>query len=84
MIDGRRVESMLPEVGFKDFRIGSQFRVLTRKHARMVVRDMRIWPKFNQTCLREDTCYPEENYFPTLIHMQDPRGSVSATLTSVD
>jgi hypothetical protein len=84
MIDGRRVESMLPEVGFKDFRIGSQFRVLTRKHARMAVRDMRIWPKFNQTCLREDTCYPEENYFPTLIHMQDPRGSVSATLTSVD
>ncbi|KAJ6915165.1 hypothetical protein NC651_017218 [Populus alba x Populus x berolinensis] len=46
---------MLPEVGFKDFRIGSQFWVLTRKHARMVVRDIRIWPKFNQTCLREDT-----------------------------
>ncbi|KAJ6915164.1 hypothetical protein NC651_017218 [Populus alba x Populus x berolinensis] len=62
----RGEESMLPEVGFKDFRIGSQFWVLTRKHARMVVRDIRIWPKFNQTCLREDTCYPEEHYFPTL------------------
>ncbi|KAL9363436.1 hypothetical protein Peur_046221 [Populus x canadensis] len=45
---------MLSEVRFKDFRIRSQFWVLTRKHARMVVRNMRIWPKFNQTCLRED------------------------------
>ncbi|KAL3587051.1 hypothetical protein D5086_013918 [Populus alba] len=80
----RGEELMLPEVGFKDFRIGSQFWILTRKHARMVVRDMRIWPKFNQTCLREDTCYPEEHYFPTLIHMQDLHGSVSTTLTSID
>jgi len=80
----RGEESMLPEVGFKNFCIGFQFCILTRTHARMVVRDMRIWPKFNQTCLREDACYPEENYFPTLIHMQDPRGSVSATLTSID
>ncbi|CAK7353708.1 unnamed protein product [Dovyalis caffra] len=80
----RGYDAMLPEVRFEDFRIGSQFWVLTRKHARMVVRDRRIWPKFNQTCLREATCYPEENYFPTLVHMRDPRGSVSATLTSVD
>ncbi|TYJ02232.1 hypothetical protein E1A91_A13G213200v1 [Gossypium mustelinum] len=43
-----------------------------------------IWAKFNQPCVVWDTCYPEENYFPTLIHMRDPRGAVPATLTHVD
>lgn len=75
---------MLPEVELEDFRIGSQFWVLTRRHARLVVGDRRIWPKFNQPCVVLDTCYPEENYFPTLLHMRDPRGSVPATLTHVD
>lgn len=50
----------------------------------MVARDRRIWEKFNKTCVREDTCYPEENYFPTLLNMRDPRGCVPATLTHVD
>ncbi|KAJ8774206.1 hypothetical protein K2173_009637 [Erythroxylum novogranatense] len=76
--------AMLPEVKFREFRIGSQFWVLTRKHAKLVVSDRRIYAKFNQTCLRRDACFPEENYFPTLIHMRDPRGSVSATLTHVN
>ncbi|CAN0877565.1 hypothetical protein LINGRAHAP2_LOCUS11960 [Linum grandiflorum] len=75
---------MLPEVTLEDFRIGSQFWALTRKHARVVVEDRRIWAKFNRTCVRVDTCFPEENYFPTLIHMVDPSGATSATLTHVD
>ncbi|GAV85708.1 Branch domain-containing protein [Cephalotus follicularis] len=77
-------DAMLPEVKLEDFRIGSQFWVLTRRHARIVVSDKRIWAKFNQPCVRWDTCYPEENYFPTLLHMSDPRGSVPATLTHVN
>ncbi|XP_010437927.1 PREDICTED: uncharacterized protein LOC104721602 [Camelina sativa] len=77
-------EAMLPEVTLEEFRIGSQFWVLKRRHARVVARDRRIWAKFNQTCVREDTCYPEENYFPTLLNMRDPRGCVPATLTHVD
>ncbi|KAF8047001.1 hypothetical protein N665_3267s0002 [Sinapis alba] len=77
-------DAMLPEVKLEDFRIGSQFWALTRRHARMVARDRRIWEKFNKTCVREDTCYPEENYFPTLMNMRDPRGCVPATLTHVD
>ncbi|XVF89324.1 hypothetical protein PTKIN_Ptkin19aG0120800 [Pterospermum kingtungense] len=80
----RGVEAMSPEVKFEDFRIGSQFWSLTRKHARLVVGDRVIWAKFNQTCVVWDTCYPEENYFPTLLHMRDPRGVVPATLTHVD
>ncbi|CAN0877567.1 Glycosyltransferase BC10 [Linum grandiflorum] len=80
----RGEDAMLPEVTLEDFRIGSQFWALTRKHARVVVEDRRIWAKFNRTCVRVDTCFPEENYFPTLIHMVDPSGATSATLTHVD
>ncbi|XP_015937416.1 glycosyltransferase BC10-like [Arachis duranensis] len=75
---------MLPEVTLDDFRIGSQFWALTRKHARLVVSETRLWSKFKLPCVRWDTCYPEENYFPTLLAMWDSRGCVHATLTHVD
>lgn len=77
-------EAMVPEVEFEDFRIGSQFWVVKRKHARIIVRDRRLWSKFKLPCLHDDTCYPEEHYFPTLLSMVDPRGCISCTLTHVD
>lgn len=77
-------DTMLPEVKFEDFRIGSQFFVLKRKHARIVVRDKTLWSKFKLPCLTTDTCYPEEHYFPTLLNKLDPRGCIPATLTYVD
>ncbi|KAF8670164.1 hypothetical protein HU200_050888 [Digitaria exilis] len=79
-------EVMLPEVPYNQFRAGSQFFVLTRRHAIMVVRDMRLWKKFKQPCLieRRDSCYPEEHYFPTLLDMQDPEGCTKYTLTRVN
>lgn len=80
----RGEEVMLPEVTLESCRIGSQFWTLTRKHARLVVRDERLWSKFKLPCLHWDTCYPEENYFPTLLSMRDPRGCIPATLTHVD
>ncbi|XP_057523397.1 glycosyltransferase BC10 [Amaranthus tricolor] len=75
---------MLPEVPFEDFRIGSQFWSLTRRHARVVVQDVRLWRKFRMPCLTVSTCYPEENYFPTLLSMVDPNGVIPATLTNVN
>ncbi|GKD83240.1 core-2/I-branching beta-1,6-N-acetylglucosaminyltransferase family protein [Tanacetum coccineum] len=77
---------MLPEVEFKDFRIGSQFSILTRQHAMVAVNDTRLWSKFKLPCLHEKivTCYPEENYLPTLMSMVDKNGCVPATLTYVD
>ncbi|KAI3872214.1 hypothetical protein MKW98_011706 [Papaver atlanticum] len=80
----RGIDIMLPEIPFDKFRIGSQFFVLTRKHARLVVRDRRLWSKFKLPCLQWDVCYPEEHYFPTLLNMLDPQGCVPATLTHVD
>ncbi|KAL2896158.1 T-box transcription factor T [Bienertia sinuspersici] len=75
---------MLPEVSEEDFRVGSQFWSLTRRQARVVVEDTKLWRKFGLPCVDIHACYPEENYFPTLLSMVDPHGVVPATLTSVD
>ncbi|PKA45787.1 hypothetical protein AXF42_Ash018338 [Apostasia shenzhenica] len=77
---------MVPEVPFERFRVGSQFFILARRHALLVVRDRRLWKKFRMPCLKkmEDSCYPEEHYFPTLLDMQDPNGCTRYTLTRVN
>ncbi|KAG8390814.1 hypothetical protein BUALT_Bualt01G0122700 [Buddleja alternifolia] len=75
---------MLPEVPFDRFRIGSQFFVLTRQHALVVIRDRRLWRKFKLPCFNLDSCYPEEHYFPTLLSMEDPDGCTHYTLTRVN
>lgn len=80
----RGEEAMAPEVEFEDFRIGSQFWVVKRRHAKVIVRDREVWSKFKLPCLCDDTCYPEEHYFPTLLSRVDPRGCTPCTLTHVD
>ncbi|PON50909.1 Glycosyl transferase [Parasponia andersonii] len=76
--------SMMPEVSFEQFRVGSQFFVLTRRHARVVVKDRTLWRKFRTPCHKEGECYPEEHYFPTLLSMADPNGCTQYTLTRVN
>ncbi|GER51691.1 Core-2/I-branching beta-1,6-N-acetylglucosaminyltransferase family protein [Striga asiatica] len=80
----RGENAMFPEVEFADFRIGSQFWAVVRRHARDIVADTRLWSKFRLPCLKDATCYPEEHYFPTLMSMVDPSGCVPCTLTHVD
>ncbi|KAM0000757.1 putative glycosyl transferase, family 14 [Helianthus debilis subsp. tardiflorus] len=75
---------MVPEVPFDRFRMGSQFFTLTRKHAVLVVKDRRLWKKFRLDCLKPNSCYPEEHYFPTLLSMEDPDGCSGFTLTRVN
>ncbi|KAL6647031.1 hypothetical protein ACP70R_014468 [Stipagrostis hirtigluma subsp. patula] len=80
-------DAMLPEVPYGAFRIGSQFFTLARRHAALVVRERRLWRKFAVPCLpemRQDSCYPEEHYFPTLLDMADPAGVARYTLTRVN
>lgn len=76
--------SMEPEVPFEKFKVGSQFFILTRRHAALVVKDTKLWKKFRLPCLRPDACYPEEHYFPTLLSMEDPDGCSHFTLTRVN
>lgn len=75
---------MLPQVKLEKFRIWSQFWILKRKHVRVVVGDHWLWSKFKLPCQHWDTCYREENYFPTLLNMRDPGKCVPVTLTHVD
>lgn len=76
--------AMMPEVSFEQFRVGSQFFLLTRRHALVVLKDRQLWRKFRLPCYREDDCYPEEHYFPTLLSMADPDGCTRYTLTRVN
>lgn len=75
---------MEPEVSFDKFRVGSQFFVITRKHSLMVIKDNKLWRKFKKPCVKIESCYPEEHYFPTLLSMEDPNGCTSYTLTRVN
>ncbi|KAH7661680.1 Glycosyl transferase family 14 protein [Dioscorea alata] len=78
--------TMLPEIPFSQFRVGSQFFTLSRRHALLVVRDRRLWRKFRLPCLPSslDSCYPEEHYFPTLLSMMDPESCTNFTLMNVN
>ena len=76
--------AMMPEVPFEEFRVGSQFFTLTRKHALVVIKDRTLWKKFKLPCYRDDECYPEEHYFPTMLSMLDADGCAKYTLTRVN
>lgn len=76
--------AMLPEIPFEKFRVGSQFYILARRHALLIVKDRKLWEKFRMPCLNVDSCYPEEHYFPTLLSMEDPNGCSHYTLTRVN
>ncbi|PUZ66269.1 hypothetical protein GQ55_3G294300 [Panicum hallii var. hallii] len=77
--------AMLPEVPYDWFRIGSQFFTLACRHAVFIVRERRLWRKFRVPCLPEmaqDSCYPEENYFPTLLARSSPCSRESSRPTA--
>ena len=82
--NARGENTMLPEIPFEKFRVGSQFFVLAKRHAFLVLKDRKLWRKFKLPCLNIESCYPEEHYFPTLLSMKDPRGCSQYTLTNVD
>lgn len=82
--DSRGKNVMLPEVPFEKFRVGSQFFVMTKKHALMVLKERRLWRKFRLPCIRIQSCYPEEHYFSTFLSMEDPNGCTRYTLTRVN
>lgn len=75
---------MSPEVNFSQFFQGSQFFILVRKHALLFTRDTKYWPKFNLPCRDHFACFPEEHYFPTVLGIEDPGGTVNHSLTFVD
>ncbi|KAF3573674.1 hypothetical protein F2Q69_00061570 [Brassica cretica] len=80
----RGFDAMMPEISYQDFRVGSQFFVMAKRHALMVVRERKLWRKFRLPCVDGGSCYPEEHYFPTLLSLEDPEGCSHFTLTRVN
>ncbi|KAJ0253564.1 GnTL [Hirschfeldia incana] len=80
----RGPDAMMPEVPYEDFRVGSQFFVMAKRHALVVIRERKLWRKFRLPCVDVGSCYPEEHYFPTLLSREDPEGCSGFTLTRVD
>ncbi|XP_042490562.1 glycosyltransferase BC10-like [Macadamia integrifolia] len=80
----RGKDVMMPEIPFEEFRVGSQFFILARRQALLVIKDRKLWRKFRLPCLKTQSCYPEEHYFPTLLSMEDPKGCTHYTLTRVN
>eukprot|EP00850_Spirogloea_muscicola_P011226 SM000069S20663 [mRNA] locus=s69:8210:10821:- [translate_table: standard] len=62
---------MLPEVRKSDWRKGSQWFALQRRHAKAVVADRKIFSKFRWDCKNHPSyhCYADEHYIQTFLHM---------------
>ncbi|KAK9734628.1 hypothetical protein RND81_04G153200 [Saponaria officinalis] len=75
---------MLPEVPYDKFRVGSQFFILNKKHALMVLKERKLWRKFRLPCLKVNSCYPEEHYFPTFLDMEVSSECSGYTVTRVN
>ncbi|GLT88712.1 hypothetical protein SLE2022_067250 [Rubroshorea leprosula] len=80
----RGKNAMLPEVTFEQFKVGSQFFILSKRHALLILKERKLWRKFRLPCVDLNSCYPEEHYFPTLLSMADPEGCSHYTLTRVN
>ncbi|KAK9108144.1 hypothetical protein Syun_024155 [Stephania yunnanensis] len=70
--EGRYNPKMYPVVPVDHWRKGSQWVVLTRKHAEVVVNDDVVLPVFQQHCRpvdasKEHNCIPDEHYVQTLL-----------------
>ncbi|PKA50421.1 hypothetical protein AXF42_Ash013510 [Apostasia shenzhenica] len=79
---GRYDLRMLPEVRIEQWRKGSQWFEVNRKHAISIVKDKTYYPKFEKFC--KPHCYVDEHYFPTMLTIEAPNDLANRSLTWVD
>lgn len=72
----------MPEFPKPDLRKGETWMQFNRKHAIIVVADRVIYPRFVAACI--SWCVPDEEYFQTLLHLEDCGGSSHRTLMYTD
>ncbi|GBG77056.1 hypothetical protein CBR_g23382 [Chara braunii] len=83
----RYIPMMMPEVRASQWRKGSQWFALNRRHAAMAVNDTVYYPKFERWCRGDKWhghCLSDEHYLQTLLHILDPDGLERRTLTFTD
>ncbi|KAJ0981818.1 hypothetical protein J5N97_010073 [Dioscorea zingiberensis] len=79
---GRYHKSMWPEVGYSQWRKGSQWFEVNRELAVSIVQDRKYHPKFLKFC--KPPCYVDEHYFPTMLSIEAPQRIANRSITFVD
>jgi hypothetical protein len=79
---GRYNPRMAPEVREEQWRKGSEWFELSRELAVDVVADQRYYALFRRHCT--PSCYPDEHYIPTYLHLRHGARNANRTVTWVD
>ncbi|KAL3814553.1 hypothetical protein ACJIZ3_015821 [Penstemon smallii] len=79
---GRYSRRMRPDIRLSDWRKGSQWFELHRNLAIKIVSDTKYYTLFRKYC--KPSCYPDEHYIPTYLHMFYGPLSANRTVTYVD
>eukprot|EP00249_Psilotum_nudum_P009789 c22154_g1_i2 orf=674-1477(-) len=85
--NGRYVNKMLPEIQRQEFRKGSQWFAVNRRHGLLIIADSVYYRKFRDFCKRGEefhNCYPDEHYVQTFLHIMDPLSISNWSVTYVD
>ncbi|KAL6844277.1 hypothetical protein ACP4OV_025950 [Aristida adscensionis] len=79
---GRYNPAMAPDVREEQWRKGSEWFELSRDLAVDVVAEQRYYALFRRHCT--PSCYPDEHYIPTYLHLRHAARNANRTLTWVD
>ncbi|KAL6651692.1 hypothetical protein ACP70R_010617 [Stipagrostis hirtigluma subsp. patula] len=79
---GRYNPQMAPDVEEDQWRKGSEWFELSRELAVDVVADYRYYALFRRHCT--PSCYPDEHYIPTYLHLRHGARNANRTITWVD
>ncbi|OEL27596.1 hypothetical protein BAE44_0011386 [Dichanthelium oligosanthes] len=79
---GRYSPRMAPEIMEEQWRKGSEWFELSRELAADVVADQRYYALFRRHCT--PSCYPDEHYIPTYLHLWHGARNANRTVTWVD
>lgn len=79
---GRYNPQMAPEVLEEHWRKGSEWFEMSRDLAVDVVADQRYYALFRRHCT--PSCYPDEHYIPTFLHLRHGARNANRTVTWVD
>lgn len=74
---------MWPIINITDWRKGSQWFELHRDLAIHIVFDTKYYPMFQHYC-NFPTCFADEHYIPTFVHMMHPELNSNRSITWVD
>ncbi|KAL5726415.1 hypothetical protein ACHQM5_009460 [Ranunculus cassubicifolius] len=79
---GRYSPKMKPHIKIEQWRKGSQWFEMDRDFAIEIVSDRKYFTLFGKYC--KPSCYADEHYIPTFVHMKYSNRNTNRTLTWVD